>query len=113
MILELLVSYRSNYQYFIWNILLIGGPNQSHKVSFKELLSFLGKDDHSNIFELLGQLLFRIFRRKFSQPLTLDDLNGLKELPVSPSTEAAEPTGGQTVKKAETGSRVFFALGAF
>jgi hypothetical protein len=45
--------------------MLIGGPNQSHKVSFKELLPFQGKDVHQakNIAE--GQYLFRkIFRSR-------------------------------------------------
>lgn len=44
--------------------LLIGGPNQSHKVSFKELPRFQGKDVQQDILADPGQYLFQTFSKK-------------------------------------------------
>jgi hypothetical protein len=53
---------------YLYLELLIGGPNQSHKVSFKELPRFEGKEDHQDIFGNLGQHVFRTFFRNSRLP---------------------------------------------
>lgn len=47
--------------------MLIGGPNQSYNVNFKELPRIEGKDFHQAILNSVRQLLFQIILKNFAE----------------------------------------------
>lgn len=73
--------------------MLIGGPNQSYNVNFKELPRIEGKDFHQAIFKIARQLLFKLFSKNTKNERTKIDFQE-----TSPITESASWSSGGTPK---------------
>jgi|GEM_PF-4997071 len=90
-----------------WNV-LIGGPNQSHKVTFKELPRIEGKEEDPDILKIGRQHLSqKILRKILKRPIRQNETER-----TSPSLQTNRPPakGGRTMEMVQTRSSYFVKM---